>query len=281
VSGTRLRGTEKTILIRHLRDQALKRLRDTSVHVTIEDSESVTHVFEHAMATVRRVASIELPTDFHEVAGWVTRNDAKAIGEIIRETEQHIALQRVVDMMVHLGMVDRLRQLAASGLRIRVTSVFTVPTATVHVTFGRSFWKGDQSAMSTESDGDFLVRLQEMAITQKHMDGDIGFVDYVMRTLTPAEQEQLRAIAAAEGLRTDVLLKELHVKTVAARADIDQTIKLANDLRDGKHKGKISSEHATASGTTKVEISTGRAGCTSALFAVLAVMCVTIGALCR
>ena len=82
----------------------------------------------------------------------------------------------------------------------------------------------------------------------------MSYVDFVMRTLTPEEQEKLRAIAVAEGLRTEILLRELQVKTLAARGDIDATIATAETLKVQKHDSKIISEHATASGTTRIEI---------------------------
>ena len=79
--------------------------------------------------------------------------------------------------------------------------------------------------------------------------------------LTPREQEQLRALAAAEGLRTDILLQELRIKTIAARGDIDATIATAERLKQAGQNSKITSEHATASGTTRIEIENKKRPC--------------------
>ncbi len=108
--------------------------------------------------------------------------------------------------------------------------------------------------MAGETDENFLVRLQEMALKQEHQEGSLTFVEYVMRTLTPEEQERLRAIAATEGLKAEILLRELQVKTIAARGDIEATIATAEELKARKHTSKITSEHTTASGTTRIEI---------------------------
>lgn len=112
-----------------------------------------------------------------------------------------------------------------------------------------------------ESDEDFLGRLQELALRQERQDGSLTFVEYVMRTLTAEEQEKLREIAAAEGLRTEILLRELQVKTIAARADIDATIATAERLKAERHRSIITSEHTTASGTTKIEIENASRPC--------------------
>lgn len=252
---------EKADLIRHLREQTLARIHSSRVRIVISSPGSFLQVARECLQTVHRVARIELPEDFHEVSGWVNQRDAAAIARVQREAESYINLQRIVDIMLHLGMIARLRAAAGPGVRLRVTSVFHIPTAEIELQFTRAFWRGGGNTMPSESDSEFLVRLQEMALTQQHQEGKITFVDYVMRTLSPEECEQLRKIAAAEGLRTEVLLKELQVKTLAARGDIEATIKLANELREGGHAGRITSEHATASGRTTVEIETRRRGC--------------------
>ncbi len=177
-----------------------------------------------------------------------------ALARLARETENLVAARRLADLMVQLTTLFRLRALVAPGVSIRVLARFEIPTATVFIRIRETFWKENRMADGAENDQDFLLRLQDLALAQERQDGSMSYVDFVMRTLTPEEQEKLRAIAVAEGLRTEILLRELQVKTLAARGDIDATIATAETLKAQKHDSKITSEHATASGTTRIEI---------------------------
>ena len=203
---------------------------------------------------MRRTAQIALPPDFQEVQGWITAQDAQALTKLAQEMERFVAVQRLADLIVHLTIIARLSLLATAGWRVRVHTRFEVPTASVEITFKNSLWQGGDADMTPESDETFLTRLQEMALRQERQEGSLTFVEYVMRTLTPEEQEKLRALAAAEGLKAEILLRELQVKTIAARGDIEATIATAEELKVREHTSKITSEHATASGTTRIEI---------------------------
>ena len=218
------------------------------------------------MGMVARVGQIEIPADFVEIQGWMTQGDAQALNGMARDMERFVAVQRLADLLVQLGTISRLRGLVGQGFRIRVETHFEIPTATVDIRFGRGFWNDEEREIMAdgtldESDQDFLVRLQELALREEHQDGAMTYIEYVMKTLTPQEQEQLRALAAAEGLRTDILLQELKIKTIAARGDIDATIATAERLKRTGQNSKIISEHATASGTTKIEIENKKRPC--------------------
>ncbi|MBV9852711.1 MAG: hypothetical protein JO250_23880 [Armatimonadetes bacterium] len=245
---------EKLLLIRRLREQLLQQLCQDAVTVTVARGSDLAAVLGRVMRLVRRVREIEMPADFLAVQGWLARADMQALNVLARETEHFIACRRLADLMVQLATLSHLRALASPQVAIRVQARFEIPTAAVAIRFLPCFWREASMADGADSDQDLLVRLQEMALLQERQEGSLTFVEYVMRTLTPQEQEKLRALAAAEGLRTEILLRELQVKTIAARGDIEATIATAERLKAQRHTGKITSEHATASGTTKIEI---------------------------
>lgn len=265
-----LADEEKLELIKTLRRQTLARLHRQQVRLTIHDRRDLLHVAQQVMGMVASIDEIEMPPDFVEVQGWINRGDAQALSGMARDTERFLAVQRLSDLLTQLGTVSRLRTLAGRGFRIRVQTRFEIPTASVDITFGKGFWKEEQEPMAEEpgekeraeeSDQNFLVRLQELALREERQDGSMTYIEYVMRTLTPQEQQRLRALAATEGLRTEVLLQELRVKTLAARGDIDATIATAERLKQTGQNSKITSEHATASGTTKIEIENKKRPC--------------------
>ena len=261
-----LGNEEKLALIKTLRQQALSRLRRQQIRMKIDDRRDLVHVAHQVIGIVVRVGQIEIPADFAEVQGWMSQGDAQVLNAMARDMERFVAVQRLADLLVQLGMISRLRGLAQQGFRIKVETRFEIPTASVDIRFGRGFWKVEEIEIMAdgtpgESDQDFLVRLQELALREEHQDGAMTYIEYVMKTLTPREQEQLRALAATEGLRTDILLQELKIKTIAARGDIDATIATADRLKQTGQNSKITSEHATASGTTKIEIENKKLPC--------------------
>ena len=261
-----LGNEEKLALIKMLRQQALSRLRRQQIRIKIDDRRDLVQVARQVMGMVVRVGQIEIPADFSEVQSWMSQGDAQVLNGMARDMERFVAVQRLADLLVQLGMISRLRGLAQQGFRIRVKTYFEIPTASVEIRFGRGFWRNEEietmaDGTPGESDQDFLVRLQELALREEHQGGAVTYIEYVMKTLTPHEQEQLRALAATEGLRTDILLQELKIKTIAARGDIDATIATAERLKQTGQNSKIMSEHATASGTTKIEIENKKRPC--------------------
>ena len=258
---------EKLDLIKSLREQTLKRLRKANVSLTIGHASDLTTVLNQVMGLVRRVGEIELPQDFYEIQGWIAEADAQALNSLARDMEQYIAVQRLTDLMVQLANISLLRQVAELGLSVKVHTHFEVPTATVDIRFTKSYWKETSEQMS--ADDDLLYKLQEMALREAQQDGAMTYVDYVMRTLTLEEQAKLRAIAAAEGLKTEILLKELQVKTLASRGDIQSVMDTAAELKRQGHKSRISSEHQTASGVTRIEIDNKKSGCVGSLVLML------------
>jgi hypothetical protein len=262
---------EKLALIQDLRTQTLSRLHLQAVRIRIQDQRDLVHVARQVLDMVSRVGDIPLPTDFVEIHGWISDGDAQALSGMARDMERFVAVQRLADLLIQLATVSRLGTLAGRGLTVKVQTHFEIPTATVEITLDRRFWQARRKQMADdprgerqdldESDQDFLVRLQDMALRQEHQDGSMTYIEYVMRTLTPEEQQKLRVLAATEGLRTEVLLQELRVKTIAARGDIDATIATAERLRQTGQNSKITSEHATASGTTRIEIENKKRPC--------------------
>jgi hypothetical protein len=135
-----------------------------------------------------------------------------------------------------------------------------IPTAVVEIVFSNGYWQKGEDEME-ETDDQFLERIQSVALKGEQRDGALTFVEYVMRTLSTEEQERLRGIAAEAGLQTEIQLMEMLVNTKAARSDIEQTIKTADELVLRKHHGVIVSEHKTASGSTRIEIDNRKKWC--------------------
>lgn len=254
---------EKLSLLRCLRMGALERLKPVAVKLTLARPGDLTAVVSQIVPLLRRVDAVDLSAELPRLQDWLYEGNMPALARIAEETDRLLATQRLADLMVHLTTLSRLSVLADWETRIHVSAYFVIPTATVTIQFRDSFWNekprkerpmNDNNPAHGLTDQDFLVRLQDLALTQEWQNGAMSYVDFVMRTLTPAEQEKLQAVAIAEGLRTEILLRELHVKTLAAKADIDLTLATTQKLKEQHHQGRIISEHATASGTTCIEI---------------------------
>ncbi len=249
-----LNEEEKLFLLRRLRADALERVKPSAVRLTLTRSRDLAAVVSQILPLLRRMESVELPAKFPILQHWFFGSDTLTLARIVEETDRLLAARRLADLIVRLAQLFRLRALADAETRIHVVASFVIPTATIMIEFRHSFWKEKPMNENTEMDQDFLVRLQDLALTQEWQNGAMSYVDFVMRTLTPLEQEKLRAVAVAEGLRTEILLRELHVKTLAAKADIELTLETTRKLKEQQHRGKIISEHTTASGTTQIEV---------------------------
>lgn len=249
-----LTGEEKLRLARDLHEQMLADLDRVTIRVSLSQPGDLAAVILQVTRLMRRVHDLTLPPEFLRLQDWLVQGDMVALSRLVRDTEDFIACRRLADLMVQTAVLSRLRTLVSPQMGVRVLTRFEIPTATVHIRFSEKFWESAIMADTTGGDQDFLVRLQEMALQQEHLDGSMTFVEYVMRTLTPEEQEKLRALAAEEGLRIEILLQELRVKTLAARGDIEATIATAERLKSQNLASKITSEHTTASGTTRIEI---------------------------
>lgn len=247
-----LSRSEKLELIQRLRLNMLERLQPVTVNLTIAHGSDLTDVVTRVLPLLRRLGDIEIPNDARRLHGWLNWLEMPVLAEIARSADGLLAAQRLADLVVSLSTLFRLRALASPHVVIHVQARFEIPTATIVIEFRNSFWK--ENIMANGADDDFLLRLQDMALAQERQAGTMGYVEFVMRTLTAEEQEKLRTIAVAEGLRTEILLRELQVKTLAARADIEMTIATAQTLQAQQQDSKIVSEHATASGMTRIEI---------------------------
>ncbi len=249
---------EKLSLLRRLRVDALERLPPVTVKLNLKRPRDLAAMVSQILPLLRRVDTLDLPAEMPLLQSWLCEDEMPALARMAEEADRLLAVRRLADLIVQLTTLFRLSVLADWETRIYVSAHFVIPTATVTLQFRDSFWKArqmnDNDSARDFTDQDFLVRLQDMALTQEWQNGAMSYVDFVMRTLTPAEQEKLRAIAIAEGLRTEILLRELHVKTLAAKADIELTIATTQNLKEQHHHGRIMSEHATASGTTRIEI---------------------------
>ncbi len=250
---------EKLLLLRRLRAEASERAKPSRVRLTLRRSGDLAAVVSQIWPRLRPLDAVASPASLANVQRWFSGGEMQALVRVVEESDYLLATQRLADLIVRLAQLFRLRNLADAGTQVYVSASFVIPTAAITLEFHKSFWEEQPMNDTTEknqdfTDQDFLVRLQDLALTQEWQNGAMGFVDFVMRTLTPAEQEKLRSVAVAEGLRTEVLLRELHVKTLAAKADIDLTLETVQKLKDQHHQGRIVSNHTTASGMTQIEV---------------------------
>ena len=253
-----LTGPEKLFLLRRLRAEAPEQAKPSSVRLTLSRSGDLAAVASQILPKLRQMDAADLPASLPGLQRWFSDNEMQTLARIAEEADRLLAAQRLADLIVRLAQLFRLRELADAETQIYVAASFVIPTATIALEFRPSFWREPMNENRDKdqnvTDQDFLVRLQDLALTQEWQNGAMSYVDFVMRTLTPLEQEKLRSVAVAEGLRTEILLRELHVKTLAAKADIELTLETTQKLKDQHHSGRIISEHATASGTTQIEV---------------------------
>jgi len=243
---------EQLELLKRLQRESAKQASKANLRFRIRKHRDLASAVSAISKLSREVGPERFEYTFEELSEWLRTDELHGLKCLAGESEREASAERFIDLLARLSSLRLLRQLESKRFAIDVEARFESPTVEATLKFARSYWR------SMESDDDLLVRLQELALKQEQQGGGLSYVDYVMRTLTPEEQTRLRAIAAAEGLKTEILLKELQVKTLAARGDIQSVIDTAEQLKAKKHQSKISSEHATASGVTKIEIENRR-----------------------
>jgi hypothetical protein len=245
---------EKLTLFRTIWQDWIASLPRIFVSVTIWRGDDLLVIARRLASSVRRVQETALPQDLLALQSWITGADKEAIGPLALGTEHRLAAHRLAAVLVKLATLARLQALASSQVAIKVQARLEVPTLTVSLRFQPCFWRDASLWDGHDSGRALLVRLQDMALRQDHGAGLQEFVTHVLGELTETENERLRSLATAEGLRTDSLLRELQILTLAARQDIEATRATVVRMQARKLRGKVVSEHRASCCTAKIEI---------------------------
>jgi hypothetical protein len=241
---------EKTRLMRLLREHTLCCLRKRNMMLTVSQERGFEALIECVSGLLKEAGEVELPNWFYSMQTWLAGREAQELQALTKEIEQEINHIRIKHLLFHVVFLIQLQTRLPAGANTTVN--FEMPTA--HVTLRVS--RPRRYAMS--NDDDALVRLHNAIVQSQHQAGSVNYIDYVLRTLTPEEEQRLRQQAATAGLEIAEFVKRVQEQMVAAEAQVETTLKAADAIRAGGHSGKITTVVDTGSGRTTVEITPGR-----------------------
>lgn len=244
-----LGDAERLRLIGGLRRQMLDRLPRDHIHFTIARAGDLADTALQIVGMMRRVREARLPADFLASQGWLARSDMAGLDALAQETERFIAVERLAELALHLGILWRIRALGVLPVSIHVRTQVEVPTASLSVRFAPGFWHAPN-----ETDRDLLLDIQREALRQTEELEEGGCAERLLSMLTPDEQRRLRLLAAQEGLHAETLLREMRGKTVLAQQDVENVIAAAQRLHAQGRRSRTVAEFATAAGSTRIEI---------------------------
>jgi hypothetical protein len=114
-----------------MREETLRRLRQTRMQITLRADEGLESVLERCHEVAQAQIDVELPPGYLEMQAWLTAGDALVFQRMIREAERKLLAARTADFAVQLKLLQRYRPLI--GFPARLTAVFELPTACITV----------------------------------------------------------------------------------------------------------------------------------------------------
>lgn len=258
-------------LVRIMREETLRRLRQYRITLTLGSQEPLTVVMDRLRECIEMQLAIELPPGYFEVQTWLSELDAVAFQRMIREGERRVLQGQSADFFLRLRFLQRIQEKTVA--RARIVAVFELPTAQINVRIvqaKRRFMSSEETP-ETQDDERLLSKWSDLELETRFKAGEVSYPEYVLRNMdqffSHEEQSELHKIAAMHGLELERLLMEIQIKSRTSEADLQ---KLLNTLRTLQEKGitaDVVSRHETPSGHIEISArSNKRWGCFPALW---------------
>jgi len=246
------------LLVKKLRAHYLQ-LERISITTTIASwREAVVPAIQRV---VEKARTQNLPESVTQVARWLSSDDARAAQDLLARVEEEEARIRT-SLLEH--EFARLDSLAARFVDADASfeHLIKIPNGEIRVLVappprpkkGLLSWLSGSRNMGNESDrsSDALVKSAGAGSLAKRPDSNL--LDLATEGLTASELQALRVKAVEEKLRLDVSAREADHRFVSSTKDMANTVRLANELDQGRNDYSIDSVHETASGRTTVRV---------------------------
>jgi len=210
---------------------------------------------------IEKAKTQNLPQAVTQVATWLASDDARAAQALLASAEAEEARIRT-SLLEH--EFARLDALAARFVDAEATFEHTIkiPNGEIRVLVappprprkGLLSWLWGGTAMSNENERspDALVKASSGGAIVKRPDSNL--LDVATDGLSSSELQALRGKAVEEKLRLDVSAREADHRFVNSSRDMANTVRMANELDQGRNDYSIDANYETASGRTNVRV---------------------------
>ena len=242
-------------LARIVREETLRRLRQSRIEFTIPADGDLTEPIARLKEVVDAQLAIELPPGVLEEQTWLSREDAALFQKMIRDTERVLLAYWTRDFLERVRLLQRMRR--EGDFQARIVAHFELPTAKIalKIVESRKSRKMSQEDLPND-DSAFLARYSDMELESRFKAGEVSYPEYVLRNMdgffSPEEQSELHKIAAMHGLELERLLMEIQIKSRTSEADLQKLIGTIKSLQEKNIAADVVSRHETPSGHIEI-----------------------------
>ncbi len=256
----------KMMLVKRLRHLAQKRRGKVKVCMSMPADASLDRAFGIVIKLVRKQIDIGMPDGLPEIEGWLYQDDIKALQQMLIEQEREMLYTHVADLYWNLKLAQWLRTHIQGRLVAHVK--FEIPTAHVMIEVKRPSRSSPvQVSELSMQDQDVITQIVRAESDARYAEGQMTAQEYVLRNIdryfSPQQQEELRLIAAKQGLELDKMKTEVMMRGQSSAHDVEQFKKLLDDLKKSGAKADVEGNYETPSGSVTIKAKTNSFGCST------------------
>lgn len=242
-------------LARIVREETLRRLRQSRIDLTIPADGTLTEPMAQLKEIIAAQLAIELPPGVIEEQTWLSREDAALFQKMIRDTERVLLASWYTDFFARVRLLQRMRM--EGETRAKIVCWFELPTAKISLRIVEPKKRRTMSQENLSSDDSaFLARYTDMELESRFKAGEVSYPEYVLRNMdqffSKDEQSELHKIAAMHGLELERLLMEIQIKSRTSEADLQKLLGTIKTLQEKNIAADVVSRHETPSGHIEI-----------------------------
>lgn len=242
-------------LARIVREETLRRLRQSRIEYTIAADDSLTEPITRLTEIIEAQLAIELPPGVLEEQTWLSREDAALFQRMIRDAERVLLAAWSADFFARIRLLQRMRM--EGEVRAKIVAYFELPTARIalRIVEPRKRRTMSQEHLSSD-DSQFLAKYSDLELETRFKSGEVSYPEYVLRNMdqffSKEEQSELHKIAAMHGLELERLLMEIQIKSRTSEADLQKLLGTIKTLQEKNIAADVVSRHETPSGHIEI-----------------------------
>lgn len=270
---------KKLDLVKQLRHLAYCRQKKLKINLRLRTDRPLEHTLEAVSKLVIKQVNMAVPDGLTEIQGWLYANDTVALQQLLIEQEREMLYALVADLYWNIKLGQWIRTHAPGRVVVEVR--FEIPTAHVKIEIRRPRRaRMNEEPILSNPDQDVITQIVRAESDARFAEGQMTAQEYVLRNIdryfTPAQQEELRLIAAKQGLELDKMKTEVMLRGQTSAHDVEQFKKLLEDLKKSGAKADVEGNYQTPSGSVLIKAKTRPLGCLGFVVAIMLVAAVVI-----
>jgi hypothetical protein len=255
---------QKLELVKRLRELAYRRQKKVNVNLSLPADRPIESTLSAVSKLVVQQVNLAVPEGLTEIQSWLYANDTVALQQMLVEQEREMLYALVADLYWNIQLGRWIRTHTPGRLVVEVT--FEIPTAHVKIEIRRPgrLRRGEAPTLSNP-DQDVITQIVRAESDSRFAEGQITAQEYILRNIdryfTAAQQEELRLIAAKQGLELDKMKTEVMLRGQTSEHDIEQFKTLLEDLKKSGAKADVEGNYQTPSGSVLIKAKTRPLGC--------------------